>query len=176
VTMEGLVPFYRPAKGFGGRQKSSKSRTARPKARAWCIGTHYIDEHPSLEVARQRGTPKAEKSAKGLLGSRWSRTYKIDDDVSWTASTAKQFLLGDLMFDILEKRTLRPPGTIVHVEPATRHSDAVLFICRERRLRSRNLKKVRKQVDRKTFAMMKKANMRQLTAVQLDSVNQVFAD
>jgi len=176
VTLEDLVPFYRPAKRLGGPQKSPKSRTQRLKARAWCIGTHNDDEHPSLEVARRRGTPKAAKSAKGLLGARWSRTYKVDDDVSWNASSAKQFLRGDLMFDVLEKRFLRPPGTIVHVEPATHHSDAVLFICRERRQRSRGLKNVRKQVDQKIFMILKRANMRQLTAVQLDNINQIFSD
>lgn len=176
VTLKRLVPLYRPAKGLGGRRNAPASRNARPKARAWCIGTHYVDEHPSLEVARQRGTAKAEKSAKGILGLRWTRTYKIDDDVSWTAATAKQFMLGDYMFDVLERSTLRPPGTLVHIEPTTRHSDAVLFICRERRLRSRTLKNVRKQVDRKTFSMLKKANMRQLTSAQLDNVNQIFSD
>jgi hypothetical protein len=51
---------------------------------------------------------------------------------------------------------------------------AVLFICRERKLHSRNMKKVRKQVDQKTFNLLKKAGMRQLNSIQLDKINQIF--
>jgi hypothetical protein len=82
--------------------------------------------------------------------------------------------LGDNIFDILEKKTLRPPGVLVHVEPSKRRHGSVLFICRETKLRSRRMKHVRTQVDRKTFSLLRKASMRQLSAEHLDKINQIF--
>jgi hypothetical protein len=82
--------------------------------------------------------------------------------------------LGDYIFDVLEKKTLRPPGVLVHVESSNSRHGSVLFICRERNLRSRSMKNVRRQVDQKTFRLLRKANMRQLGTEQLDRVNQIF--
>jgi hypothetical protein len=86
----------------------------------------------------------------------------------------KRLRLGDYIFDVLERKTLRPPGTLVHVEPAVEGKGAVLFICRERKLRSRNLKSIRKRAEPEIFKMIRKAGMRQLNLAQLDRVNEVF--
>jgi hypothetical protein len=42
------------------------------------------------------------------------------------------------------------------------------------RARAGGMKKVRKQVDQKTFNLLKKAGMRQLNSIQLDKINQIF--
>jgi hypothetical protein len=173
VTLGRLARLFN-RREFRPTRKPPGGRRTQVKTRAWCIGTHYINEHADLEQARQRGTSRAVRSAQSLLGRRWRRGYRIDDDVSWSSSTAQQFELGDYIFDVLEKKTLRPPGVLVHVESSKRRHGSVLFICRERKLHSRRMKHVRTQVDRKTFSLLRKANMRQLTIEQLDRVNQIF--
>jgi hypothetical protein len=122
-----------------------------------------MNQHADVEKARQRGTARAEKSAQSLLGRRWLRAYRIDDDVSWSSSSANKFEQGDYIFDVLEKKTLRPPGVLVHKQSSNSRHGTVLFICRERKLKSRRMKNVRTQVDRKTFSLLKNAAMRQLT-------------
>jgi hypothetical protein len=118
--------------------------------------------------ARERGTSKAEKSAQSLLGKRWHDRYRIDHDVSWAPGTAKSFELGDNIFDVLENKTLRPPGVLVHIEPSDGKHSSVLFICRERKYHSRQMKHVRTQTDQRTYRMLRKAAMRQLSPEQLD--------
>jgi hypothetical protein len=144
------------------------------KARAWCIGTRHVDEHADLEKARQRGTSRAERSAQTLLGTRWRSRYRIDDDVSWGDSRADKLELGDQIFDVLEEKTLRPPGVLVHQEASNGRHGSVLFICRERKRHSRRMKYVRTQTDRRMYRMLRKANMRQLSSEQLDRINQLF--
>jgi hypothetical protein len=173
VTLERLVRMFRPARQFRPRRRRARARTV-VKTRAWCIGTYFIDEHPTIEEARERGTSKAQKSAQSLLGKRWHNTYRIDDDVSWSPGTVKAFELGDNIFDVLENKTLRPPGVLVHVEPSDGRHGSVLFICRERKHRSRGMKHVRTQTDQGTYRMLRRAAMRQLSPRQLDRVNQLF--
>ncbi len=173
IAVERLVKLFRPAKNFGARRKSAEA-SKEPKSRAWCIGTHYTNEDPSIESARKRGARKAQRSTEQLLGRSWSGSYRIDDDVSWSGQTVDRLKIGDYVFDVLERKTLRPPGTLVHVERAKGRMEAVLFICREKKLRARNLKSVRKRVERTIFNMIKKAVMRQLNLVQLDRVNEIF--
>jgi hypothetical protein len=86
----------------------------------------------------------------------------------------KAFELGDNIFDVFERKTLRPPGVLVHVERSDGGRGSVLFVCRERKLHNRQMKNVRRQVDRKTFSLLRRVTMRQLTPQQLDGVNQIF--
>jgi hypothetical protein len=65
---------------------------------------------------------------------------------------------------------------LVHVEATEEGTGAVLFICREKKLRSRNLKSIRKRIEPQIFKMMKKAGMRQLNLSQLDRVNEIFGN
>jgi hypothetical protein len=173
VTLERLARIFRPARRFRPGRRRARIRTPL-KTRAWCIGTEFIVGHPTIEKARQRGTSKAEKSASSLLGKRWHNTHRIDDDVSWSPGSLKALELGDNIFDVLENKTLRPPGVLVHIEPSDGRHGSVLFICRDRKLHSRQMKKVRRQVDSKTFNLLRKANRRQLTPRQLEGVNQIF--
>jgi hypothetical protein len=173
VTLERLARMFRPTRQFHTGRRRARTRTT-AKTRAWCIGTHFIDEHPTIEQARERGTSMARKSAQSLLGKRWHNTYRIDDDVSWSAGTVKSFELGDNIFDVLENKTLRPPGVLVHIEPSDGRHGSVLFICRHRKHRSRRMKQVRTQTDQRTYRMLKKAALRQLSPEQLDRVNQLF--
>jgi len=173
ITLERLARMFRPARNDLRPGRRARKRTPM-KTRAWCIGTHFKDEHPTIEKARRRGTSKAEKSAESLLGKRWHNTHRIDDDVSWPPGSVKEFELGDNIFDVLENKILRPPGVLAHIEPSDGRHGSILFICRDRKLHSRQMKKVRRQVDRKTFGLLRRANMRQLTQWQLDAVNQIF--
>jgi hypothetical protein len=109
VTLERLARMFRPARQFRPGWRGARTRTSE-KTRAWCIGTHFIDEHKTVEEARERGTSKAEKSAQSILGKRWHKTYRIDDDVSWAPGTVKSLELGDNIFDVLENKTLDPNG------------------------------------------------------------------
>jgi hypothetical protein len=175
ISIERLVPLFKPASRFGTHRKSARA-LEQVKSRAWCIGTHYANERPNIETARERGSPNAHRSTKQLLGKRWTKNYRIDDDVSWSGRSVDRLKLGDEIFDVVERKILRPPGTLVHLEPIKDSKGAVLFICREKRLRSRNLKSVRKRVEPAIFKMIKNADMRQLTLTQLDGVHEVFAD
>jgi hypothetical protein len=175
ISIERLVPLYKPAKRLRTRRKSARA-LEQVKSRAWCIGTHYANERPSVETARERGSPKAHRSTLKLLGKHWTKNYRVDGDLSWSGRSVDRLDLGDNIFDILERKTLRPPGTLVHIEPIKGAKGAVLFICRDRNRRSRSLKSIRKRVEPAIFKLIKNAGMRQLTLTQLDSVNEVFAD
>jgi hypothetical protein len=172
ITLNRLARLFNPRKEFQPRGPSKKA--ARDKTRAWCIGTHYVNEHADLAQARRRGSAAAEKSAQSRLGKRWRGTYRIDDDISWFASTSNKFELGDSIFEIVEEKMLRPPGILVHKESSAGRHGSVLFICRERKQRTRQMKKVRGHTDRKTYNLVRKANLRQLSPQQLDKVNEIF--
>jgi hypothetical protein len=174
VTLGRLAPLFNPGSEWRPIRRRGRRKRTQDKVRAWCIGTRLVYEHSDLEEARRRGKPRAQKSAQSLLGKKWDGRYRIDDDVSWDKVRAKNFLLGDQVFDVLNSKTLRPPGVIVHVEPSDGRHGAVLFICREKKHRSRQMKKIRMQTDGKTFRLLKKANMRQLSPDQLDRINELF--
>jgi hypothetical protein len=173
IALERLVSLFKPARRFGQKRVQAATQL---RSRAWCIGTHYIDENPAIETARELGSQKAHRSTEKLLGRRWTRNYRIDDDLSWPGRSVERLKLGDYIFDVLEGKTLRPPGTLVHVERTKEGRGAVLFICRERKLYSRNLKTIRKRVGPEIFKMIKKAGMRQLNLRQLDNVNEIFGN
>jgi len=174
ITLGRLSRLFKPGREFRPMRGQRRGNRLQSKARAWCVGTHHVYEHEELEKARQRGTPRAERSAQCLLGKQWRGRYRIDDDVSWSGSTSGRFELGDQIFDVLEGKTLRPPGVLVHKEPSNGRHGSVLYICRERTHHSRRMKRVRTQVDQKTYRMLKKADMRQLSPEQLDRINQIF--
>ena len=174
VTLSRLSRLFTPGREFQPMRKRAVGERTRAKARAWCIGTHYTDEHADVEKARQRGVPRAEKSAQSLVGKRWRGTYRIDDDISWSGSTAAKFELGGQIFEVIEEKTLRPPGVLVHKEASNSRHGFVLFICRERKRHNRRVKNVRAQMDRNTFGLLRKASMRRLTPEQLDGINQIF--
>jgi hypothetical protein len=175
IALQRLARIFKPARNFGTRRKSMQG-SKQVKSRAWCIGTHFTTEHSNIEDARECGSPKAGRSTQQLLGKRWSTNYRIDDDVSWSGRSVKRLKPGDYIFDVLERKILRPPGTLVHVEVTEEGASAVLFICRERTLRSRSLKSIRKRVESQIFKMIKKAGMRQLNLAQLDKVNEIFGN
>jgi phosphatidylserine/phosphatidylglycerophosphate/cardiolipin synthase-like enzyme len=68
VTLGRLARLFKPGREFRPIRKPPGGRRTRAKTRAWCIGTHYTDEHADVEKARQRGTRHAEKSAQSLFG------------------------------------------------------------------------------------------------------------
>jgi hypothetical protein len=174
ITLTRLSRLFIPGKEFRPMARLGRGKPLQSKARAWCVRTRHVDEHADLEKARQRGTPQAERSAQSRLGKQWRGRYRIDNDVSWGGASANKFELGDQIFDVLEGKTLRPPGVLVHKEPSNGRLGSVLFICRERMYRSRRMKHVRTQTDQKTYQMLRKAEMRQLSPEQLDRINQLF--
>jgi hypothetical protein len=152
ITVADLIPLFRPGREFPPVTIRNGGKRIPNKVRAWCIGTHYASEHDDVERARQHGIPKAEQSAQSRLGERWRKSYRIDDDISWHPSDAGKFELGDNIFEVIEEKVLRPPGVLVHKEPSRAGRGVVFFICRERKLRSRQMKRVRMQTGRRTFS------------------------
>jgi hypothetical protein len=138
VTLGRLSRLFKPRREFQPMRKRVVGKRTQIKARAWCIGTHYSDEHADVERARQRGLPLADKSAKFMLGRQWRGRYRIDDDVSWDNSRAEKFELGDQIFEVIEEKTLRSPGVLVHKEASNSRHGFVLFICRERKRHNRS--------------------------------------
>jgi hypothetical protein len=174
VTLERRAPLFNPGREFLAKRKTLGPRRSAVKTRAWCIATHYINEHSEIEKARQRGTKRAKRSAQDLLGRRWRQSHRIDDYLSWPPSTVREFELEDCIFEVLEQKTLKPPGVLVHVESTGQRHGSVLFICRERKLHSRQMKNLRKRLDRKTYALLRKAYMRRLTVEQRGMLYQIF--
>jgi hypothetical protein len=76
VTLSRLSRLFKAGREFQPMRKRAVGERTRTKARAWCIGTHYTDEHADVEKARQRGVPRAEKSAQSFVGKRWRRRYR----------------------------------------------------------------------------------------------------
>jgi hypothetical protein len=56
---------------------------------------------------------------------------------------------------------------LVHIEPSDGRHSSVLFICRERKYHSRQMKHVRTQTDQRAYRMLRKAVMRQLSRSSL---------
>jgi hypothetical protein len=175
VTLGRLAKKFRPSKEFRPVRRRYAGKKSETKSRAWCIGTDYIDEHPDIERARQRGTKLATKTAQSLLGKRWRQSYTIDDDLSWSSQQAGRFELGDNIFEVLENKTLKPPGILVHFEPSETRHRSVLFICRDKRLRARRLKNLQGRMGQAMVRLLRRADMRQLSAEELDRMNQIFS-
>jgi hypothetical protein len=141
---------------------------------AWCIGTHYVHDDPKTAAARTKGTVSAERTIRDEIGRAWRRTHTIDKEISWSASEAIRLKLGDNFFDVVEKNQIKPPASLVHKELVEGGKHAVLFLCREKGLRSRQLKKLKPRLDRKTYLLLRRAILRRLNMVQLGQLNEIF--
>ena len=131
VTLSRLSRLFKPGREFQSMRKRAVGERTRTKARAWCIGTHYTDEHADVEKAR---STRCAASRRNRLSSSWAidgaERIGSDDDISWSGSTAGKFELGDQIFEVIEEKTLKPPGVLVHKEASNSRHGFVLFICR----------------------------------------------